>query len=275
MGHHAQYMSDRAGCDDRSQPADDDGTTVSATCDTRDMRAAGKAEEMVERQADGTHSGDDVLDWLRTPDARAVAQRFVHRRRLPGGQAMVDDVLSDASLAVLHRVRSTTPLAVNTPGGYGTAVIRSVTRSLLQGHGPETDRHLEPWEDPPQPPVEAVDPTVADGVRTTIERLGSDEPWLTSAALTYVTLVLHPGSTPEALPAPKAGANERQARCWPALWIAGEHAVFPESGHDPNRRTRARRITKVLARIDVAFDSIRLGLDHSHKDGHELGGGDR
>ena len=52
---------------------------------------------------------------------------------------------------------------------------------------------------------------------------------------------------PDDAPAPISGSRPDQALCWPALWLAGEHDLFPEPyGRDgtdtvARRRRRARR----------------------------------
>lgn len=207
-------------------------------------------------------SGDDVLDWLRGDEARAVARRWVHRRQIPGGDATVDDVLADASVSMLVHVERHPSAVYDRPAAYGTTLIRNTSLQLLRGRSPGIETWLDPDADPPERPTEAIDPTAADGVRVTLERAGSSEPWVTSAALSYLTLMLHPNDRPDGLPSPAAGSDERHARCWPALWIAGERAWFPSvvPGDDDTgnvRRTRARRIAKVLNRVDLAFETAR------------------
>ena len=208
----------------------------------------------------GRTGEDDVLDWLRTSDARAVAARFVQRRGLTGGKALVDDVLGEAALATLVRMRSVVPLAVEAPGGYGTAVIRSVVRRLIRGRDVAIDDVAE-FEDPGQ---ESVDPLAGDEVRIVFEQMPTSAPSLASASLSYLVDLMSPGPVPDGVPSPKAGANANQARCWPALWFAGERDLFPDGDGDPNRRTRARRIDKVLARVELGFARRRLELGADH-----------
>ncbi len=203
-------------------------------------------------------SGDDVLDWLRTADARAVAARLVTSRRLPGGDATVDDALASAAVSMLQRMRSSTPLDVRSPGGYGRAVLVSVVRLISQGR----DLPLDGFGEFAELDVELVDPLAGDEVRMVFEQRPA-EPWLASAALAYLVYLMFPGVVPDHAPAPKAGATPDQARCWPALWFAGERDLFPDDDGDPNRRTRARRIEKVLARVELAFARLRLARgDH-------------
>ena len=199
-------------------------------------------------------SGDDILDWLRTPTARARAARYVHLRRLPGGDALIDDLLSEATLAVLGRMQSPRPLVVESAAKYGTAVIRSCVRRMVRGRDVPLEEILELAELVP----EFEDPLAGDNVRTVLETMGTAEPWLASASLSTLVYLMHPSVLPEDLPSPKAGANAAQARCWPALWLAGEREVFPNGKGDPQRRTRARRIEKVQARLEQAYARLVL-----------------
>ena len=220
----------------------------------------------------GAFRGDDVLDWLRGPEALSVARRWVHRRQLPGGDATVDDVLSDATAAMFAHVQRNPSATYDRAAAYGSTLIRNATVQMLRDAPTRTEEWLDPSFDPPSPSVEPVDATIADGVRITLERSGSSEPWVTSAALSYLTLLLHPDGAPGGLPAPAAGSDERHARCWPALWIAGERAWFPDAteGEPGNlRRTRARRITKVLDRVDGAFESVRRAMLAEVDDGRD------
>ncbi len=219
-------------------------------------------------------TGDDVLAWLGTDDARRQASRLARRRGLRGYDAMTQNVIAEAQIAVWHRMQSDRALHVDRPAAYGTTVIRSVLRQMAEGR----DGPVRPVDDPdaigrvPQPDdtdrvwagLVPIADTSGDDVRVHLERLDDDRPWVTSAALTYLILLMEPTARPEDAPWPVAGAKEDQARCWPGLWYAGERELF-DGGVDPAdrariRRTRARRIQVVLDRVQRAFTLHALEL---------------
>ena len=222
-------------------------------------------------------TGDDVLAWLGTDDARRQAHTLARRRGLTGYDAMTQNVLAEARIAVWHRMQTEPPLRVRRPGGYGTTVIRSVLRQMAEGR----DGPVRLVDDPdaigrvPQPggadrAWAGLGPTAdtsGDDVRMHLERLDDDRPWVTSAALTYLTLLMEPTARPDDAPWPRSGSNEEQSRCWPGLWYAGERELF-DDGNDAAdrariRRTRARRINVVLDRVQraLALHALELRSD--------------
>lgn len=207
-------------------------------------------------------TGDDVLDWLRTPDARAATRRLLRQRGLHVTPELIDDTLADAAVAVLKRMAGPTPLAVENPGGYGTRVLTSVIRLLVRGRDAPLDDEAEIAE---ALPTSALDPTAGDDLRVALETLPTTAPWQASATLTYLVYLMHPDVVPADAPSPKAGSGHRTARCWPALWFAGQRGLFPGDDGDPpaRRRTRARRIEAVLARFDDAVVRVRMDLGGS------------
>jgi hypothetical protein len=219
---------------------------------------------------------------LGTDDARRQAHLLARRRGLSGYDAMTQNVLAEARVAVWHRMQSDPPLLVERPGGYGTTVIRSVLRQVAEGR----DGPVRLVDDPdaidrvPQPDgtdrawagLEPAADTSGDDVRVLLERLADDRPWVTSSALTYLTLLMEPTARPDDAPWPESGSREDQARCWPGLWYAGERELFVE-GEDAAdrariRRTRARRIKVVLDRIQraLALHALELRSDGSGGD---------
>jgi hypothetical protein len=219
-------------------------------------------------------TGDDVLDWLGTGEAHRQARTLARRRGLAGYDAMNENVIAEANVAVWQRMQSDRPLRVDRPAAYGTAVLRSVLRQMAEGR----DGPVVLVDDPevigrvPQPhgtdviqsSAGSIADTSGDEVRVHLERLDDDRPWVTSAALTYLTLLMEPTARPDDAPWPMAGAKEEQARCWPGLWYAGERDLF-DGGIDAAdsariRRTRARRIQVVLDRVQRAFALHALEL---------------
>lgn len=196
--------------------------------------------------------------------------------------------MSDAQVAVLKRMGSG-PLEVDNPAAYGTQVIKSIVRLTLQGR--ERDRiildaaeprfHPRPGVRRGTPALDGVDGGVLDGdgldgdglegdgleedavvdeLRVIIEVMQDPSlPWLTGAALAYVTLATGDSDVPDDVPQPKAGATALQARGWAALWFAGVRDVFPGPAGDPaaQRRRRGRYVERVLEHLQVAFDRHR------------------
>lgn len=200
--------------------------------------------------------GQEVLDWLCSEEATSAARRRLARSGFDPQAALVDDVVSDARVAVIARMRSPEPLAPDSPAGYGTTVINNLVKKLDRGEVLLVD-DLDPEALPPEVPIED---RTGDEVRLLLESTTAD-PWLTSAALAYVCMLMDPESIPESTPSPQAGARPDQALAWPALWFAGERDVFPDPDPDgegdPRKRTRARRIRRVLEHVEAAFARYR------------------
>ena len=223
-----------------------------------------------------------MLGWLGTGDAKRQARRLARRRGLSGYDAMTENVIAEAHVAVWQRMQSGRPLRVDRPAAYGTAVLRSVLRQMAEGRdGPVAlvddpdaiDRVPQPdGPDAPWAAAGSIADTSGDEVRVHLEQLDDDRPWVTSAALTYLTLLMQPTARPDDAPWPTAGAREDQARCWPGLWYAGERELF-DGGVDAAdsariRRTRARRIQVVLDRMQRAFalHALELRSDGAGRD---------
>lgn len=219
------------------------------------------------RPGDVSRTGDDVLDWLRTDEARATAASALRNRRLPTGADAVDDLIGAATVAVLERLASSSagPLQVANAAAYGTTVVRRVLGRQLRGADVLADPAArtvvldtlagEALGDPAAAPGGA---DVGDGARLAVEAVGAREPWVVAAALGYLTYTLHADAVPDGLPGPRAGSDPAHALAWPVLWLAGERRVFPrDDGTDPERRTRARRIARVLDHLASAFARLR------------------
>ena len=219
-----------------------------------------ESDERARRPDADTSSGEDVLAWLSSDEASDFARRRLVRSGFGRDQALVEDVVSDAMVAVLLRMRSETALAPENPAAYGTTVISNVVKRLVRGD----TLYLEDLDDPAVPAEFSFDEIAVDGLRMLLER--RDVPaWLTSAALAYMCFTMAPDALPDSAPAPVAGARPDQAMCWPALWFAGERDLFPCNGADPRRRKRARRIDRVKQHLSEV--AARLGVDREYHDG--------
>ncbi|MFV0316202.1 MAG: hypothetical protein ACK5O2_04475 [Microthrixaceae bacterium] len=200
--------------------------------------------------------GTAVLDWLCTEAAAGAARRRLARSGFEPQPALVDDVLSDARVAVITRMRSAEPLAPDSPAAYGTAVINNLVKRLTRGETVFTDE----LDGEPAASEAPQEDRTGDEIRLLLEATPT-EPWVTSAALAYLCLLMDPDSVPESAPSPQAGARADQALAWPALWFAGDRDIFPDldpdGEGDPRKRTRARRIRRVLDHIESAFARYR------------------
>lgn len=229
------------------------GRCVGAEGDTRGMPAD------LTPDPDG---GARVLAWLASAEGRAFAGRWAHRRGLDA--AVVEDLVADAQVAVLGRMR-TGALRVDNPAAYGTQVLKSVVRATLQGRS--RDRAIVDAVGGDLVAVDASgDPTGRldsdlDDLRVVLDVMSDPaRPWLTGAALAFVTLTESAGDLPDGVPRPRAGATPTQARGWAALWFAGVRDMFPGPAGDPSaqRRRRGRSVDRVLEHLRVAADRSRL-----------------
>jgi hypothetical protein len=176
--------------------------------------------------------------------------------------------VAEAQAAVLVRMGSG-PFEVRNPATYGTAVIKSVVRLTLQGWTrariileavTAEASVVSSREDRVEDRVlEAVGGgnSALDEFRVIIDGMQNPaRPWLTGAALAFVTLATGPDRLPEWVPQPRAGATTTQARGWAALWFAGLTDLFPDGDGDPDhrRRRRSRYVKNVLDHLRAAAE---------------------
>ena len=188
-----------------------------------------------------------MLAWLHSSEARTVVRRtgtHVPPDRL---RRREDTVLAEAVHAVWRRMQSPKPLSVRRPGGYGTAVIRSILVRVVDLRDRSPDE-LPAWLG------EQAGAAVSDGqvldlwVRARIERAATGPDWLGRAAVAYVDLAVGDLVLTDDVPQPRSGATPAQARAWAALWLAGLHQLFPQRDTAATRKTRSRR-TQVAVRV--------------------------
>lgn len=197
-----------------------------------------------------------VLDWLASEEASRLARKRLTLTGFGDRPDLVEDVLSDATVAVMKRAGSSTPFEVDNPAAYGTRVVQNVVKRLGRGDV----LYLEDLGEQPSEPEPVVDREFADDLRVLVEH-GYAETWLDSAVLACICLIMFPDRFPEGSPAPLAGARPDQARVWPALWFAGERDLFPNDGSDPQKRKRARRIAKVQEQLADTWARYRAELE--------------
>jgi len=186
-----------------------------------------------------------------------------------GVQVSSAEVLGDARVKIWRRLTNNQDgLDPADAERYCRTVIRRIVADLLRGfeHQP-----LDPSPGVAEasardvlvaPPLDdGVESTLADGVRAAIEVACHAQRWITSAALSFVTLTQYPDLDVTGAPLPRAGAAPDQARIWPCLWFAGKtDGVFPGDGSgDPTQRKRlSRAAEQVKEAVQLAAASFRL-----------------
>ena len=190
--------------------------------------------------------GEHVLDWLRSSEARNVVRRTARRYRLSGYDADEDTVLAEAAFAVWRRMQSPDPFTVRRPGGYGTAVIRSVLVRVITVRA-RSAAELPTWLD------QRAEPAAGGGTVTVItrERVAptAGPEWLRQAAVAYVDLAVGDLVLTDDIPQPRSGATPAQARAWAALWIAGQGHLFPRHDTTASRKARSRKVGQLLEHL--------------------------
>ena len=195
-----------------------------------------------------------MLAWLHSSEARTAVRRMARTYRLTGYDASEDTVLAEAVHAVWRRMQSPKPLSVQRPGGYGTAVIRSILVRVVDLRDRSPDE-LPAWLG------DQAGAAVSDGqvldlwVRARIERAATGPEWLGRAAVAYVDLAVGDLVLTDDVPQPRSGATPAQARAWAALWLAGLHQLFPQRDTTATRKARSRRTQALLKHLaDAASD---------------------
>lgn len=220
---------------------------------------------MAERRAPARDPLAAVVEWLGSAAAERIAEQRLRERRL-GVPAR--EVLDTALTNIWQRWRrSDAAPEIDDVPRYCSIVIRNVVRNLAAGF----DRHdLAELDELERRAVVDGDggvlgggaaPVVGAGVarpgtrddsmRAALEAAPAAEPWVLSAALTYVTLSEFPDLVVDGAPRPQAGARPDQARMWPSLWLAGVRSgVFPDGG--PHSAAQRQRLSRAAAKVRAA-----------------------
>ena len=208
-------------------------------------------------------SGQEALDWLldSTGGSSSVAESYAQKQLTQAGitaaQQTAQDVIQEVYTSLWISLSKPPPKELDTPAAYARTVLRNHITKIKRG---QTD--VLPDD------LEQITAFRNHGknyellVRSELESRSDEDPWLTSAALTYLTLLMHPECLEglSDLPSPEAGAKRDQALCWTALWIAGQRELFPPRGarSDPAlRQKRSRSIAKVIKRVDEAIMAVK------------------
>jgi hypothetical protein len=211
---------------------------------------------------------DAVLAWFDTDEARARASAMAGRWGLSGVDALAENVLHEARLRMWHRRQSPQLLQLDdAPAAYGTAVLKSVVARLVSGRdaGEDLPLHLTADEETSESSTSGAETGVdLDALRVAVEVVPAKELWVTAAALGWVTVTMFPDEIPSDAPSPRAGSPPHQARCWPALWFAGERTIFGSGGGAGDdarvRKARSRRIEAVLDHIERAREMYEFEM---------------
>jgi len=200
-----------------------------------------------------------IAAWLESPAATRIAEQRLRERRLA---VPAREVLDTALANIWQRMqRADGPPVIDDVERYCSIVIRNVVRNIAAGFDRHDlaeldelerlvagDRVAARREPVSVPPAGSRD----DGIRAAIES-AAVEPWVVSAALSFVTLSEFPDLDVGDAPRPLAGARPDQARMWPSLWFAGmRDGIFPDGGaQDPAQR---RRLSRAASRVRSAVE---------------------
>lgn len=227
---------------------------------------------------------EGMLRWLQTAEARAAAASELSRRGL--GMLDADDLVNDV---VLRLARAELPADLRNPVAYARRSLTMQATDLLRGErvvqrrraavvvvvvvAADGDDGLGPLVDVADP--DAVDPSVdaaLAGVEADLRRalhrriaVARVRVWAVAAALTTLTLRVHRDvALPAAAPEPEVGSPAKADR-WAALWLAGEHDVFPDEERvddQARRKARSRKLQEVERLLaDVAATVLGGDVD--------------
>jgi len=192
----------------------------------------------------------NAQQWLASADARAAAKKLLHQFGLG---ANPDDVAQDALVALWRHLSNHPNRSIDNVPAYCQIIMRNVVIKAAQGFGPvgfDDDGYTTDIADISDQPMPEVSGTLIDDLRSALEARPDSKPWVTAAALNYITLAAYPSIDTHRAPAPQAGASPAQARMWPSLWFAGQRQLdlFPNGGkHSTNQRKRLSRSSKKIA----------------------------
>jgi hypothetical protein len=198
-----------------------------------------------------------MVAWLLTDDARAAARSEL--RRLGLEQADADDLLHDVAVSLL---RAALPDDIANPVGYARRALHRKATDLLRGElvrrphealrqHERDDEPLHDLADPADlsPADAAVLATLEDGIRRGLHiALAQAKAWTVAAALSTLTLVVHPDvAVPDGAP---------EADRWAALWLAGERDAFPDGDERPDDAARRQARSRKLRAVDALLRQV-------------------
>ena len=192
--------------------------------------------------------------WLASAEARAAAKKLLHQYGLG---ANPEDVTQDALFSLWQQLAKYPEHSIDSVPAYCRTVMRNVVAKAAQGFEAVSFDESPDIEDQQMPEVES---TLADDLRAALEAGSCAKPWVTAAALNYVTLAAHPSIDTHRAPLPLAGATPEQARVWPSLWFAGERSpgLFPTPGkHSAAQR---KRLSRAAAAVTTAIEWAKTEL---------------
>lgn len=224
-----------------------------------------------------------MLAWLVTADARAAARAELHRAGLDGYDA--DDLLHDVAVRLLQADLAAAP---DNPVAYARRAIGRRAIDLLRGDlvrrannvpsfrtdddgdGDKRDPLTALADGDADPSESTIEAAIEDGIRRALHLAlsGTAKVWAVAAALTTLTLRIHPEvALPDDAPRPEVIDDDKADR-WAALWLAGEVEVFPsvaEGRPDDPARRQAR--SRKLRTVDELLRSIAASVLGGDDDG--------
>lgn len=220
-----------------------------------------------------TTDTDHQLAVVRSDSLRALVSQDLRRSGFPTSPTLVDDVLDRVGLAVIGRHRRGSS-AIQDPASHLRRLVRDVVDDLGRPDhsGVKRDRHVTAAADPvagragsrtgrqDHDHAALVEPHMFDTMRRHIGRSVA-KPWLTAAALAYVTLLAHPSAVPADVVAPPADATADEVRARYALWITGAADLFHEPCPPVIQARRDRCMDDLLALIEDTILRCRLESD--------------
>jgi hypothetical protein len=192
--------------------------------------------------------------WLASAEARAAAKKLLHQYGLA---ANPDDVTQDALFSLWQHLTKHPEHSIDSVPAYCRTIMRNVVTKAAQGFEAVSFDEAPDIEDQQMPEIES---TLGDDLRAALEAGSCAKPWVTAAALNYVTLAAHPSIDTHRSPLPLAGATPEQARVWPSLWFAGERSpgLFPTPGkHSAAQR---KRLSRAAAAVTAAIEWAKTEL---------------
>lgn len=190
-----------------------------------------------------------TIDWLMGDEALRTAKRMLRGAGLD--PQLAEDLVHGAIASMIGWSRGPSALTIENPAAYGVTVLDSQLNGLLRGSW-AFDGELDETMPAAEMPLPVDDGDAADPLRVAIEHQPVPT-WLRSASLSYLTLLGDETMRLDGAPSPQAGSTPMQARCWPALYLAGRGDLFDGVSTPKVRRRRARYINQVLELIQTVF----------------------
>ncbi|MEX0768853.1 MAG: hypothetical protein WD029_10320 [Microthrixaceae bacterium] len=210
------------------------------------------------------NSGQAVLDWLNSSKGKDCARTLLYRYRI-GRRISAEDLIAEAQFNVWKRTLSAVPFEVDSAPAYATTVLKNIVLELNSGQHDISIDEID-YEtgfvdaafdqiigENSMRSTGTLGVKVIDEIRVLIEEATISRPWVTSGALSYLTMFMEPESKPSHTPSPQSGATPDQARSWPALWLSGAKSLFCKDLTAAQLRMRSRKNLIIREAVSGAF----------------------